>query len=66
MVENNNVEAVEKHCRKLDEQMQEIHRELWESIADDSQRWQESLVELNSDGWNTIRKPSNSTCKWRH
>jgi len=35
MVENNNVKAVEKHCRKLDEQMQEIHPELWEYIADD-------------------------------
>jgi hypothetical protein len=34
MVENNKIKAVEEQCRKLDEKMQGIHQESWESMAD--------------------------------
>jgi regulator of replication initiation timing len=39
MVESNKMEVVKEHCRRLFEQIQEIHQELQELIATNKARW---------------------------
>jgi chemotaxis methyl-accepting protein methylase len=41
MVERNKVKVVKGHCKRLDEQIQEIHQELLESATINKTRWLE-------------------------
>nr|TKS06063.1 hypothetical protein D5086_0000126780 [Populus alba] len=41
MVKSNKVKVVKRHCKRLDEQIQEIHQELLESATVNEARWLE-------------------------